>query len=460
MRGILTLPRPDYTPVPVDSMFRVFNVNVPSRVMLLFLLEVALLTASFVGAAALDPDIGDLDAFVQFEGGAYRMGAVVAIILLGLYFRDLYAQVAIRNRIALVQELCLVFGLAFFVQGAINYLSHDWTLPRKIMILGSVFSFVGVLALRLLFAYASAGATPATRLLFLGVSPTIERIDSFLTRHPEMGIEVAGYLEDESRSPVETPMNRLGSVRDLDAAIESVQPLLLVIAHREAVKPGWAHEFLELHFGGIHTEDAASLYERLLGRVRASELNPRDLVVGNAFIPGQVTLNLHNIISATVAGIALILTLPLLLAVGLVLKLSSREPVLLREARVGLRGRVFRMLSFRDAGPKSLFRRTGLSRLPRLINVLKGDMAIVGPAPAAPSFSERLAEQLPVYALRQNVRPGLTGWAQIYAPTALTNSILEIEYDLYYVRNFSLSLDFAVLLLWLRKQLFGDLAAV
>jgi lipopolysaccharide/colanic/teichoic acid biosynthesis glycosyltransferase len=109
----------------------------------------------------------------------------------------------------------------------------------------------------------------------------------------------------------------------------------------------------------------------------------------------------------------------------------------------------------------ALLKRASLHALPRLFNVMKGEMALVGPEPERPQFAARLAAEIPFYPQRQQVRPGLTGWEQLHRNAVkLPDTVTSFEYDLYYVKHLSLSLDSIVLLLALRKLLFGELAAV
>ena len=122
----------------------------------------------------------------------------------------------------------------------------------------------------------------------------------------------------------------------------------------------------------------------------------------------------------------------------------------------------FTMFSFRGLSSRgALLKWTSLHALPRLFNVIKGEMALVGPEPDRPQFASILATEIPFYSQRQQVRPGLTGWEQLHrGASAQQDTLTSFEYDLYYVKNLSLSFDSVIILLSMRKLLFGDLAAV
>ncbi|NJO38191.1 MAG: exopolysaccharide biosynthesis polyprenyl glycosylphosphotransferase [Rhizobiales bacterium] len=180
---------------------------------------------------------------------------------------------------------------------------------------------------------------------------------------------------------------------------------------------------------------------------------------------------------------ALILTafLPLLPVIALLIKVDSPGPALYRQTRVGLHGKLFDIYKFRsmradaEADGKArwarasddritrfgqFLRRSRLDELPQLFNVLKGDMSMVGPRPERPEFTENLAAILPLYAKRQSIRPGITGWAQInYRYGASIEDAREkLEYDLYYVKNYSLFLDLVTMIQTARIA-FGGIGA-
>jgi exopolysaccharide biosynthesis polyprenyl glycosylphosphotransferase len=171
-----------------------------------------------------------------------------------------------------------------------------------------------------------------------------------------------------------------------------------------------------------------------------------------------------------VSGLALLLGAPFLLAIALAVRLTSGSPVLYAQERMGLDGRLFRMLKFRtmvhgaeqDSGPVwtveddprrtrlgAFLRRTSLDELPQLWNVLRGDMSLVGPRPERPVFIEQFRREVPGYMLRHKVKAGCTGWAQVHGWRGNTSLHERVEHDLYYIQNWSLGLDLRILLMTL-----------
>jgi len=187
---------------------------------------------------------------------------------------------------------------------------------------------------------------------------------------------------------------------------------------------------------------------------------------------------LQNIYSFLIALVSLVLTFPLMLLVAVGVKLTSTGPVLFRQKRVGLNGKIFTIYKFRSMvvnaeattgavwakknDPRvtpfgAVLRKTRLDELPQIFNVLRGDMSVVGPRPERPEFVTVLSEQIPFYRQRHVVKPGVTGWAQInhkYGDT-IEDTIIKLEYDLYYIKNLSPSLDLYIIFDTLKVMLFS-----
>jgi exopolysaccharide biosynthesis polyprenyl glycosylphosphotransferase len=164
--------------------------------------------------------------------------------------------------------------------------------------------------------------------------------------------------------------------------------------------------------------------------------------------------------------LVIIVLSPFLLLISLLVKLSSSGPVFYRQTRMGLNGHTFEMLKFRsmpvdveaNTGPVwaskgearatkvgGFLRRTSLDELPQFLNVLKGDMSVVGPRPERPYFIEDFKERVPKYMLRHKMKAGITGWAQVHGLRGNTSIEKRIEYDLYYIQNWSVSLDIKIM---------------
>ncbi len=439
-------------------MIRLFSIVVPARVFTLFVSEIVLLYACFLAAAFADSDIADVNLFLSYDSGVLRISIVVGLVILGLFFTNLYAEVRLRSRLALLQGLCVTFGAVFIGEGVIGYIDPSWIIPRKMMLAGTVLSMLILFGWRLLLDRAAQHAAPAGQVLFLGMSPVVTKIAGHFDMHPELGLTAMGYLEG-SGPAAPGPVARLGTTEDLDSILDRSVPASIVIGNREDVRPWWADEFLALRFGGVRVQEAGMLYERIFARKCLTGIWPASAVFRRVPESAAGDAALQMLYSWTIALIFAAIALPLTLPIAVLIKLGSRGPVLTREKRIGLHDTPFEAFHFRcarldgtDTAVGRFLQRNRLAWLPQLLNVLKGQMAMVGPRPERPLFSQRMSQLIPVYRLRNRVRPGVTGWARIHRRRGeAQDSVRDLEYDLYYVENRSPLMDLFILLLSLKR---------
>ena len=445
-------------------MTRFFRVFVPATAVVLLVSEILLITSAFILAVYLTLDV---DPWVNliYDGGLMNLIPVLLSILVGMYFNDLYSQYYVRSRIVLLQQLCLVMGGALLTQGFLSYLSPDLRVSGRVMAVGSVLAVVVIYFWRVLFSTFAINVMGRDRLLLVGGSPLLEDIARHLELHPELGLEVAGYVDD-AHQPGEALRGGkvLGSLPDLKEIVQAIQPNRVVVGMSERRNRMPVAELLDLRFSGHIIEEAATAFERVCGRVCLKELRPSQLIYSGELGPRSSSLLLQTVLNRLAAAAGLIVASPIMVLTALAVRLSSPGPILYRQVRVGLDDVPFTVYKFRsmraDAEAATgavwaakddprvttvgkIIRKLRFDELPQLFNTLKGDMSIVGPRPERPEFVQDLSKKIPYYRQRHCVRPGITGWAQInfkYGDT-LEDTMTKLEYDLYYIKNMSLSLD-------------------
>jgi exopolysaccharide biosynthesis polyprenyl glycosylphosphotransferase len=451
-------------------MIRLFKIFVPTSIVTLFLTELVISVGSYVAALYLFlyPEY-DPPYFLIYENGFWRILPVAFVIIMGLYFHDLYAEVRVRHRVELLQQLCLTIGAAFISQAFVTYISRGWSLPKWLMIYGSAIALILLFGLRVLFSATMGRVMGAQRVLFLGRSPIIFQVADHFFDHPESGFRPLGFLDELSdRCLSETKLPLLGTTADLDRVAGEQKPSQIVVGMSERRERMPAHDLLRLRFSGIPIVEIAALYEVAFGRVCARELRPSQLIFTPNLGPAAHTLHLQSVYSKLLALTALVVLLPVMILVAILVKLTSPGPVLFRQTRVGRNEKLFTLYKFRSmyqdaelrTGPVWAtrndpritplgvwLRKSRLDELPQLFNVLRGEMAIVGPRPERPEFVQTLSERVPYYRQRHSVMPGITGWAQInykYGDT-IEDTLMKLEYDLYYIKNVSVWLDFFIM---------------
>jgi exopolysaccharide biosynthesis polyprenyl glycosylphosphotransferase len=292
-------------------------------------------------------------------------------------------------------------------------------------------------------------------------SKLIEEVDA-----SDLPYCVAGVI-DQEKPEMFTGAPWLGPLEHLAEIVERVQPSRIVVALADRRGRLPLQPLLESRSRGIVVEDALEFYERLTGKIAIEALTPGALILGKGFRHDGIGQALTRIISTLVSIVGLILLAPLLAAIALAIKIDSHGPVFFVQERAGRDGRPFNLLKFRTMRPceepvsewvqdnegritrvGKWLRRFRFDEVPQLLNVLRGEMTLIGPRPHPMSNQQIFMEHIAYYGLRSTVRPGVTGWAQIrygYANN-LEQETEKMRYDLYYIKNRTLWLDIRILL--------------
>jgi sugar transferase (PEP-CTERM system associated) len=239
-----------------------------------------------------------------------------------------------------------------------------------------------------------------------------------------------------------------------------------------------ATALLDLRLRGLQVNDAVDFYEKLSRKIWVEASRSEWFVYSNGFDGSQAGLSLKRAIDVICAALLLTLTAPLMALIAIAIKLDSIGPILFRQVRVGLHRKTFVIFKFRsmrqdaedESGPTwartrdervtrvgRALRYFRLDEIPQALNVLLGEMSLVGPRPERPYFVDRLAQEIPFYNLRHYVKPGITGWAQVTYPygSSVEDAYQKLQYDLYYVKHRSLSCDLDILLKTVKIVLIG-----
>lgn len=462
-----------FTP-PAMRLFRVF---IPTSVLTLLISEITIIFFCYILASYLLMGV-DPVVFLFYDSGATRIGVVVASLLAGLYFQDLYSNLRVRSKTLLLQQLCLVLGVAFLVQGFLSYGQPAWVLPRWIMMIGSAFCLILLSAWRILFSAAGLSVLGAQKVLLLGRSSVLAEIAARLKERPELGFTAIGYLDDDPDEELFRGIPWLGDVKSIRQVVEQHKPDRIVVGLTERRNRLPVNDLLDLRLSGVSVEEAATAFENAFGRVCSRELRPGHLIYTAELGPSSGKLLLQSLYSSFIALVGAVATLPIMLLVAVAVKLSSPGPILFRQTRVGRNNSTFTLYKFRsmrqdaEAATGAVWatendpRVTPVGRwlrllrfdeLPQFFNVLRGEMSIVGPRPERPEFVKMLTEKIPYYRQRHCVKPGITGLAQIshkYSGS-LEDTITKLEYDLYYIKNLSPALDVYIIFHTLKVMLLG-----
>jgi len=344
-----------------------------------------------------------------------------------------------------------------------------------------VFGIGGLLVLRHAFLLPLITALFPHRLLILGTGPEARLVETSLASAKPPGLALVGFYPLEkvgecaiaAEQVIATGKPLYETVRDMGVN----EIIVAVQQQRGGVLP--LRGLLDCRLHGVEITDLARYFERVHHKVPIELLKVSWLIYGNGYRQGWLRTIVKRLFDLSVALVLLAATLPLMIVTTIAIALESGFPVVYRQQRVGLRGELFTVFKFRSMGHDAeaggqarwavqrdprvtrvgrVIRKLRIDELPQLFNVLRGEMSFVGPRPERPEFVRILTDQIPFYAVRHSVKPGLTGWAQVrysYGAT-VEQSVRKLEYDLYYVKNHTLVLDILVLLETVRVVLLGE----
>jgi sugar transferase (PEP-CTERM system associated) len=449
-------------------MVKLFSVYIPARMLLLatsdtLVVATALLaTLAFGFPAGLSPHLAKEQAFLKIT-------VACLVCMVCMYYYDLYESRVIADHREVVTRMVQVLGTSCLILAFLYYLYPSAVLNREILFLG--FAVIGLLliAWRRFFQILNGLGHLSQRTLLLGHGPLSTCLAEELHRRPEVGMRVVGYLDDPPGSPKDRV--GVGGLNAFERAMEVIERervtnVIITMEERRGRLP--LDMLLQLKSRGIKVEDGADVYERVTGKAHLNSLRLSWLLFSPSFHISRTMQWSKRLYSIVFSLTGLLFTLPLMGLVALAIRLDSPGRAILRQMRIGKGGKPFVLYKFRsmhvNADADGLLkpaeedddrltrigrwlRKTRLDELPQLYNILRGDMSFVGPRPFVPEQELVLAEQIPFYRHRWAVASGATGWAQVHRGycATLEDNEEKLAYDLFYIRNMSLGLDFLIL---------------
>jgi exopolysaccharide biosynthesis polyprenyl glycosylphosphotransferase len=386
--------------------------------------------------------------------------------LVAFYYNDLYDLAVVRTVGGVASRLLQALGFAFVLLAVLYAFFPDWRIGRDPFVVSVLVIAALCLSIRGLVYTAMRSRRFNRRVLILGASPLSLKLIAEIDAHPHVGYRIIGVADDAGPTTEPFPYPVRGPLEHLDKIIEELHPDRIIVALSERRGRLPVQQLLEARRRGILAEDGLQVYERLTGKVAIEALTPSQLIFSADFRKSRFDLLVSRVVSLGVALVALIVLAPVLALVALAVKLDSRGSTFFVQDRVGLHGRSFKLIKFRTMHPSNghtsewardnsyritrvgrWLRHFRLDELPQLLNVLRGDLNLVGPRPHPVSNFAHFMEHIPYYALRSVARPGVTGWAQIRYGYAndLAEETEKMRYDLYYIKHLSPWLDLRIL---------------
>jgi len=461
-------------------MIRIFRHYIPKSLIILGASEAFILfTSIYLGVTVRIFDFNPTDKLlvgdIWTKALLYTTVMMFLMATMGLYQRgprDDLRGVLFRVGVA--------FLLGLLVMAAVITLAPPLSTGSAAFTVSFVTSSVGIMVFRVLIRQYTEHDIFKRHILVLGTGKLARQVEELRRRTDWRDTVLVGFvhvrgerdtLEQERVLHIKTSL--------LHLAIEHrVNEIIVAVEERRAHFP--VNEILDCKMSGIQVVDMVTFFEKQTGKLKLDALSPSAMIFSDGFIQAVLKGYIHRGFDMCVSLFILLLAWPVMLVAALAIFLESggSGPIFYRQVRVGRNGRRFSILKFRSMSVGAekdgaqwakeqdarvtrvggLIRKTRIDELPQLINVFRGDMSFVGPRPERPEFVTELEEQIPYYELRHRVNPGITGWAQICYPygASAQDAKEKLQYDLYYIKNYSIFLDITILIQTAQVILWGQ----
>ncbi len=448
-------------------MVRIFRHYIPTVFVLLGAIEALILILSVYLGVSLR--YWDSDTSLGYGLGLFGQALLFSTVMLStMTFMGLYQRHMREGVEGALVRVAAGLVLGFMLLSIVYYIFPGATLGRGEFILSFFFALVCIIAARITFVRYADEEVGNRRILVLGVGSRAEAINKLLRRKTDQrGFTIVGYVKfPGERATIEENVI-LHDITLLELSLKyRIDEIVVAIEDRRKSFP--MHEIVDCRMSGVEVVDLLTFFERQTGKIVIDILNPSWLVFSDGFKYGALRVYSKRIFDIVASLLLLLMSLPVIVVTVIVIFLEDRGPILYRQVRVGENWKLFQVLKFRSMRVDAegdgqaqwaskndnritrvggIIRKLRIDELPQIVNVLRGDMSFVGPRPERPVFVEQLSESIDYYSERHRVKPGITGWAQICYPygDSEKDSYEKLQFDLYYVKNYSLFLDLVIL---------------
>lgn len=408
------------------------------------------------------------------------LAASCVVFLVVFYASGMYERAALVRKSDSYRLPLFATLISLSIIILLFYARAQFNIGRGILLIASSLIFTFTWATRHLYGMAVGRGYLSRKALLVGEGRDAERALRLIGETADSGLKVLGVVSSKRIAPgsfiQQVPV--VGSTEKLRELADAFDVETLIVATSLSREPAVLKMLRPLRCSGIEVTDYVSLYEMLAQEIPLDHINDEWLM--NAAMNGSVihVRKIKRVMDFVLAVMGLLITVPICAVASVMIKLDSRGPLFYRQLRSGLDSRPFTVLKFRtmkqDAEAHSgavwsshndqrvtrvgsYLRKWRVDEIPQLINVLKGEMSLVGPRPERPEFIDTLANAIPFYKERLMVPPGVTGWAQVKYPYAsdVEGARRKLQFDLYYIKHMSFSLDVMIILRTFKTVLVG-----
>lgn len=408
----------------------------------------------------------ELPSLDNWKIHVYHFSLIFVVWLVIFYISGLYNLHTAVNNGKFTAMAFRALAVAAFTAVAYFYANQKIEIAPKtnLLVFILVFSFF-FFWWRRLYNYSLNAYLPKNNIAFVGYNQKTKELIDYLDKHPHLGFKPVLVVDNPEL--VESRVKTVEFLNDIKPEFKKHHIRYAVLASDTQNSGGLRAALFSSLSLGINFISLPNFYEKITGKVPLDEINQTWFLENLNEGERQGYAFVKRILDFFVAGMILVLSAPLWPLIALVIKLESRGPVFIKMERVGKNNLNFKMLKFRtmreDNNQRTptvkndpritrfggFMRKTRLDEIPQVINIIIGDMSLVGPRPELPRIVEKLTKEIPFYNERTLVKPGVTGWDQVsgeYHSPSVEDSLKKMQYDLYYIKNRSHYLDFTIIL--------------
>ena len=448
--------------------------RISKRKLLLLFGDICLIGLAMLLAFSIS--LGRWASFSDFGEKAIPITFLFLAFLVSFYIFDLYN---IRLKFRRTRNLVLIaVALVLTILGTIVFFyATPFSLSRPDFFLVLALTGIFILLWRLFFSSFFSLAGQQKNILIVGTGRRADLISSLIRSIPEF--RLVGFITGHPEKEEFSGKKILGDYDSLKWIAAQCKVKEIVVTDSLATDNELIRSLINCRMQGITVSDIPKFYENDLQRLPVHDLSERWFLESEGFgrLGNRIYNRIKRLSDVLFSFLFLLLSIPADALIAILIKLTSPGSVIFRQERVGRNYGPFSLIKFRTmfvtpgrtkpklteandprvTGIGKILRKTRLDEIPQLINIIKGNMSLIGPRPESPYFVKQLMEKIPYYSLRFTIKPGLTGWAQVnYGYGAsIEDAVEKLQYELYYIKNMSLILDVRIILKTIRIMLFG-----
>jgi len=464
-------------------MLRIFKTYYPIRNIFFILGEGLIIYGAVLASAFI---IHGCDVFILEQDLALKTLFITVLCQICLYYNNLYDLRTTKSFSELGIRLLQALGFAAILFAAIYYIFPEMSIGDDVFILSTGIIIILVVSWRAIYLQILKRGVWNEKIVILGSSELAHNILDEIGHREDCGYSVEMVVPEPgidapeavpSMQALKTAIFKGGYDGLCDMAQDlNIDKIVISLKERRGRFP--IRELLKCRMNGIEVLEGHSFYEMLSGRLLVEHINPGWIIFSDGFkksLPRRFVKRTGDLILSV---ISLMCCMPLFLLIAILIKIDSRGPIFFSQERVGEKRKIYNIYKFRSmvrnaeefSGPVwaeeedpritrvgRFLRKWRLDEIPQLWNVLRGDMSFVGPRPEREFFVKKLEELIPYYGERFQVKPGITGWAQInYGYGAsIEDAVEKLNYDFFYIKNMTVFMDMVIMFRTIKIVLFG-----